>query len=243
MIVKMTDKAYFSHSALSQSTFKPILKTAKHYQYSKGINYDTAAMSLGSMVHCLFLEPEEFKYRFVEFTETKTLNTKAAREYKKLYPDFDLYTPDQKIQADEMVKCLSDVNLPHPDFRELAGFSNIKGVKCKAKMDWFDGDKIIWDLKTTSELAKWEYSEFKKYRYDIQAMWYLSVFSDLEPVGFKWLVVGNNGKNTPTDYRVFDAARDTLCNAQSEIIEGMELFKKCVETNVWNGYDKEPISV
>jgi hypothetical protein len=236
---KMTDEEYFAHPALNHSTFKQFMRSALHYKhYLDHPPEKTKAMTIGSMVHCLYLEPEEFVKRFALFDKTKSLTSNAAKglmtEMKKDGDHRELYTPEMVRQAEAMVAAINHP-LPDPDKREVAGFSKIRGVDVKAKADWIDDDDWIWDLKTTSNLEKWEF-EAKRYRYHIQAMWYLAVFEERAPQGFRWLVVGSD---EPHDFRLFQASKDSLVEARSEIIYHMDLYNSCHESGEWPGFPKE----
>jgi hypothetical protein len=240
----MPDEEYFSHAALNQTAFKNFLVSPKNYMYKltapKKLNQD---FILGHIVHCLFLEPEEFSKRFILFSETKTLLSEKARSCAAAVgPGFEIYTPDMLVQAESMVACLkdSDIMLPVPKMRELAAVSSICGVHIKAKADWICHEGFINDLKTTNDLDGFEY-KFRRFGYHIQACWYLSAFSDMDPEGFRvWAV----SKNKPYDCRLFQVSHETLVDARDVIMEQLPKFKACLENDEWPGYDNsEPVMI
>jgi len=239
-MLKMSDEEYFAHPALNQSSFKKFMVSPLNYKhFLDNPMKKTMAMTLGSMVHCHFLEPEEFSSRFSLFTGTKGMDTKQANEFRLNNPGKEIFSQQMHDQMVGMVACIKGHQLPAPSRREVVAISTILGIEVKAKADWIDDENWIWDLKTTANLDKWEYDS-RKLRYDVQAQWYMNAFSEIEPQGFKWLVVGNS---KPYDSRLFQAKTETLANATMDIIREMESFKVCQETDIWPGYPKIPMEI
>lgn len=244
MIKQMSDACYFAHPALNQSKFKDFLDlTPREFKYKQDNPSDKVNIDfvLGRMVHCLKLEPDEFPPRYCLYNETKGLDTKKAREFiKHLQPGVDIYTPDMHVQACGMVDSIEDIYLPAQAQRELAGFNTIGEIPCKAKADWIGDDGWINDLKTSSELDRFEHTWKRKWNYHIQAWWYLQVFREMDPQGFRFWPVG---KSEPHDWRCFEVGADTLNEAEDLILPQLERYKICLETDTWPGYDKSPIEI
>jgi len=68
----MTDKEYFELDAINQSSIKDFIENRKAYEYKHlhklGDHKSTKAMDLGTLVHCLLFEPEQFNNRYAQFS-------------------------------------------------------------------------------------------------------------------------------------------------------------------------------
>ena len=122
--------------------------------------------------------------------------------------------------------------------KELAAFTNICGVPCRGKGDLLDNDGFLWDIKTAASLKLREgiwYNMFD-YRYDIQAMWYLLLFAEVKPKGFRFAVIE---KKAPYDWVKLEVGMDILIRAKQHIKDGLESYKNCVARKDWPGYTKD----
>jgi len=67
----MTDREYFELDAINQSSLKTFIDNRKSYEYQYihklGEKKSTKAMDLGTLVHCLLFEPEQFHNRYAHF--------------------------------------------------------------------------------------------------------------------------------------------------------------------------------
>jgi hypothetical protein len=232
MIKKMSDEEYFGHPALSQSQFKEFLKSPMWYRQSL-INptIPSMEMTLGSMVHCLYLEPDLFDDVFKLFKETVGLDTVKANLFRaNLDPGTEMYTPKMNDSAEAIVETLKAFPLPSPEQREIAGFTKFSGVEIRGKADWISNDNYIWDLKTTGDLGKWARFNVEDRRYDIQARWYLEVFRDMMPLGFNWLVVSTK---YPYEFMAYEAGPKMLSRAEKKILPKLAEFRECTKTDHW----------
>jgi hypothetical protein len=240
MIKKMSDAEYFAHPALNQSAFKNFLVSPWHYKWHKeNPKPPTKDMVIGSLAHLLLLEPDS-EWSRIHVIKTKTLTTKEAIQARETYPPEIIVTPEAWLAQAMLMLDESDIRsvvagIPD-DRREVAGFNTIKGVPIKAKADWIDDDGYICDLKTTNELDGFRYT-WKKYGYNIQAMWYPRAFQEIAPAGFKIYPIG---KDRPHDYEVFEVSETALADAADIIAENMPYFKECQEADHWPGKSKEP---
>ncbi len=237
MIKKLTDLEYFAHPALNQSGFKYHLLSPAEYIWHKANDKKTAAMTMGSLTHARFLEPETVKDRFPVWEETKKLDSvKAGKARAKLEPWQELVTPEMWAKSIMMVSSIKDTPLPPAEFREVSGFTRYMGVDIKGKADWIDGH-TVWDLKTTADLHKFEFT-FRRYLLHMQAVWYLIVFHEVVDT-HKTLVVSST---PPYDWRVFEYGAERLEEGLALIRDpekGLPYFRKCLAEDSWPGCSKE----
>ena len=258
----MTEHEYRTHPALNQSTFKDfITKTPKQFAHQqkpevKAKKKITDAMILGSLTDCLYLEPHLLHREFVEIKTVtndkgktspapKTANNSpdTQRQLRELEAKgLRGYLANHKEEAEKIVNALPQAILPAPEQRQIVGIGTICGVPCKGKADWIDDDGYLWDLKTTAAFSEFYYKakapNSRSYLgYDIQAAWYYTLFKELKPKGFRWLVVESK---EPYDYKIYEASNETLTDAQYRIMDALEEYKQCLHENEWPGYDKTP---
>jgi hypothetical protein len=132
---------------------------------------------IGGYFHTAILEPDKLKkYRIVE---ASTRNTNIYKEMSGGEMCLLKHEVDQlelmidKVLSNEVCKGL--IRADNNDY-EVPGIAEIAGVMWKGKADILNhSEKLIVDLKTTSNLADFRYSA-KKYNYDSQAYIYKQLF-------------------------------------------------------------------
>ena len=231
-----TDAQYFADPGVNNSALKMILeKSPGHFKNSS--SKSTSAKRIGSLVHSMILDAPSLD-NYAIFKEGKSLDTKKAKEFALANPDStivlekdwelaDLY--QSKNTNNEFVKQLRACKL-----KEICGFVDINGYRCKAKADAIDTDNgIIFDLKTAMDLSTFVW-DARKYRYHMQQAWYLKIFGlilgpDLE---FR-LVVLEKMKPFYCVERVFSPN----VSAQGEFLieEAFEKYTYASTYNDWSG--------
>ena len=132
---------------------------------------------IGGYFHTAILEPDKLKkYRIVE---ASTRNTNIYKEMSGGEMCLLNHEVDQlelmidKVLSNEVCKGL--IRADNNDY-EVPGIAEIAGAMWKGKADILNhSEKLIVDLKTTSNLADFRYSA-KKYNYDSQAYIYKQLF-------------------------------------------------------------------
>lgn len=242
MIKKMTDSDYFRHPALSQSQFKNFLDSPLKYQHAKKSPPTVSkAFSDGSAIHCFALEPHLFEETFAvwdgDFRSKESKEWKAEQESNGLTVVKEKDIEDYKRMGEKLYEGLR-LDLVPSSQKELAAFTNICGVPCRGKGDLLDNDGFLWDIKTAASLKLRDgiwYNMFD-YRYDIQAMWYLLLFAEVKPKGFRFAVIE---KKAPYDWVKLEVGMDILIRAKQHIKDGLESYKTCVARKDWPGYTKD----
>jgi len=131
--------------------------------------------------------------------------------------------------------------------KEVAAFTNICGVPCRGKADYISNDGYLVDIKTAASIKlrtfmditgeeKTYWPPMFDYGYDVQACWYLLLFSKLQLKGFRFAVIE---KKAPFDYMTFEVELDILIRAKQKIKSGLERYKSCVANKEWPGYTKD----
>jgi hypothetical protein len=132
---------------------------------------------IGGYFHTAILEPDKLKkYRIVE---ASTRNTNIYKEMSGGEMCLLKHEVDQlELMIDKVLSnevCRGLIRADNNDY-EVPGIAEIAGLMWKGKADILNhSEKLIVDLKTTSNLADFRYSA-KKYNYDSQAYIYKQLF-------------------------------------------------------------------
>jgi len=185
---KMSDADYFAVDALSNSDFRLLKESVLHYENKELFKLDSPSLTLGSAVHKLVLEPENFNDDFVieEFDGCElNKNTKAYKEAKKAWLDCvgerEVLSVQEFEQVTLMARNVKAIagGLLQDGVAERAFFSEFDGIPVKCKADYYiESAGIVIDLKTTKSIKDFKKS-ILEYGYGTQSAFYTDVISSL----------------------------------------------------------------
>ena len=159
---------------LSNSDISVLLKNPSLLREDKP---KTTAMVIGGYFHTAILEPDKLKS--FKIIQSSTRNTKAYKEMSGgeiclLQHEVDKIELMQEAIMDNKI-CKELINGNNVEY-EIPGYTEILGNNWKGKADIINHDeKLIIDLKTTSDIDKFKWSA-SKFNYDSQAYVYSSLF-------------------------------------------------------------------
>ena len=135
------------------------------------------AFLVGGYFHTAILEPDKLKN--FKIVESSTRNTKAYKEISGGELCLLQQEVDQiELMVDKMMSntvCKDLITSGEVEY-EIPGIKEIEGRMWKGKADIVNHDeRLIIDLKTTNDIAKFRYSA-SKYNYDSQAYIYNQLF-------------------------------------------------------------------
>lgn len=184
-LVKMNEREYHAHHALGSSDIKQLLTNPHGFRQEKPTS---KALELGSLVHKLILEPQEFESAYYVLDNIDRRTKEGKERYIKALAEaeaenkeiIDLATYNQGKEIAEAFNNTSVAKLLDKGVAEHSAFSEIDGVAVKCRPDYFRSDKnIIIDLKTTSVAGGASPLGFQKaianFRYYIQAALYMQI--------------------------------------------------------------------
>jgi hypothetical protein len=180
----------------------------------------TVPLVVGSYFHTAILEPNKLK-KF-KIIKSSTRNTKIYKETS----GGEICLLESEV---DMIESMKDRLLTHDICRslitdpknryEIPGISSIEGRMWKGKADIINlNEKLVVDLKTTSDIHKFNYSA-KKYNYDSQAYIYKKIF------GYDFLIIAID-KNT-NQIGIYDCSDDFYRSGLDKVqkaVEAYELF-------------------
>ncbi len=205
---------------LSNSDIK-ILQTEPHKLKEPRENH--VNFMIGKYVHTAILEPNKLKD--FKIIEASTRNTKKYRDLSEgeiclLQHEVDhMEYMIEKIESNKYFRELMTgvkVEFEKPNLMELEGLT----WKCKADIVNHD-EKLIIDLKTTSDINKFRYS-CQAYNYDSQAYIYSSMF------GYDFVFMVIDKKTLKTG--IFDCSPEFYESGQHKVKEAADIYKLFYET-------------
>jgi hypothetical protein len=173
---------------------------------------------VGGYFHTAILEPDKIKkYKIIP---SSTRNTNMYKEMSGgemclLQHEVDqLELTIEKLMANEV--CRGLIKADNNDF-EVPGIAEISGLMWKGKADILNhSEKLIIDLKTTSNILDFKYSA-KKYNYDSQAYIYKQIF------GYDMVFVAID-KNTH-QIGIFDCSEEFLKRGKEKVEKAVDVYK------------------
>lgn len=184
-LIKMNEREYHTHHALGSSDIKQLLQNPHGFRQEKPTS---KALELGSLVHRLILEPQEFESCYYVLDNIDKRTKEGKEKYLKALAEaeaenkeiIDIATFQQGKEIAEAFNQSAVSKLISGGVAEYCAFDEIDGVAVKCKPDYYREDKkIIIDLKTTSLAGGASALNFQKavanYRYYIQASLYMRI--------------------------------------------------------------------
>jgi len=243
---KDTNSEYHSHPAVSSSTFKEIWKKSVYHAINKEWD-STASMDLGTAVHTMILEPEEFNDQIYVMPKIDRRTKEGKEEYQKVLLKSQgkvIITPEQM----QIVKKITHNALGDDKVldllkgeREISHYSEIDGVQIKARPDVYNPETgMIADIKTCQDNSPRAFrSDVKKFAYHLQAVFYCRVLG-LDPLNWRFIAVETKHPYTCQVYALNDEQIDDGEIAFERVFKDWKFY---LETGIavgYNGYDTTP---
>lgn len=204
----------FGKQYLSNSDISTLLKNPLALGQKREMN---PAFLVGGYFHTAILEPDKLKnYKVIECT---TRNTKKYKEISGGEMCLLQHEVDKiEVLIDKVINndvCKSLIQPSEYEY-EKPGIINIEGTWWKGKADIINhDDKLIVDLKTTSDLDGFRWSA-GKYNYDSQAYIYQKIF------GYDMIFIAVD-KNTH-QIGIFDCSPQFLERGREKVMKAIEAY-------------------
>lgn len=238
----MTGNAeYHADPAISASHLHAIARSPYHY-WSRYLDPNrtpvepTAAMRLGSLVHCAVLEPEDLLQRYSVAPDRRTKEGKAA--VARMAAE-----GIEAVSESDMALALSmaaSVRV-HPAAAALLAQGKAEqsfwwddaatGLRCKCRPDWYIGATVV-DLKTTTDASPAAFARsVATFRYHVQASHYLAGLHGAER--FVFIAVE---KTAPYAVAVYELDAAAMAAGDELRQRDMRIIADCRATTDWPGY-------
>lgn len=216
---------------------------------------DSGAYVKGRAVHKLTLEGrQEFEAAYAfDFP----VNPKTGKSYGRQTKAFEEWqaTQDKPVLTADEIDCaeqLAAAIRSHDAAAELLSTGRpeavvrgkLGGLECQIRIDWYNPERGIVDLKTADDLDYFQ-TDARKYRYGFQAGFYqlvLAAAAGLDPDEIPVAIIAAE-KKAPHRVGVFYLTPDTLRTQRAKVKSAMATLADCRRLNHWpTGYE-QPIAL
>ena len=217
---------------LSSSALKAFAKSPNHYlEYVKGKAPSSPAMELGSAIHCMVLEANQFFKRYTRQLVVDRRTKKGKEQYAAFLKETDGLTVLTEEQMDIVHACAKAIN-EHPAAKELLAActhfekkiqAELSGVPFVGYADALAKDFII-DVKTCSDAS---HESFQRQAYNLMYHEQAAAYQDmLQVFRFYWICVETK---PPYNVSVYVQGQDAYRKAHKHLHELIIRWKN------WNG--------
>lgn len=251
----MSNEDYHRADGLSRSAIMDIIECPKLYQYNylnkeREKKESTEQMRLGSLVHTLLLESDQYKNRYMilpqcdrRTKEGKSIYAKAINEVgtRTLIDEEMLKKSTHMVYSLKKNKILSKVlekyegNVEHSFFYRMDGVD----VTFKSRPDYFNSNFIL-DIKTAASAKPAIFSKaIFNYGLHIQAAMALDALNSCQEFvyeNFIFVVVENKAPYLTATY-MLDA--DAIAYGRKCYLDAARSYLDCVKSGVWPSYTEE----
>lgn len=261
IIERMSNDEYHACPEFSSSQLKDMNRSAAHF-YVNSITKEakkeaSTAMNFGTLVHTMFLEPEQFENEFV-IAPKFDRRTKAGKEEAAAWEQENegkmLVSEEDVENANRMATNLRTLGI-YKEMQNNYGMPEasffftdpIFGLNLRTRPDWHIApckafpNGLIIDLKTTDDARPMAFSRTcANFSYDLSASMYREGFQayyqteDKPP--FIFLVAE---RNTPFNVKQYKASDLFLSVGDVRYKKSKELLAESLLLDEWNGYSKE----
>jgi hypothetical protein len=235
--VDMPWPTYLEACGVNPSRIVKGFKSMKSFRYYEGSDKPERGKLVGSLTHCLVLEPEKFSERYAVFDGIRREDSKKYQEWLWLNDNKEAVKPDEYEQA----RVIADAVLSHRLARsfldavktEVSLFAEINGVQCKGRVDGLS--RIILDLKTTTNVEMQAFGRvFGSLDYGAKLAAYKRFAEQLGyPIDGVFVIsVENKGEY---DVAVVEVPQIVLDNGWSRVEKVIDRIPECVERDHWPG--------
>lgn len=245
---------YFDIPRLSNSAMGDLKKCPAYFKWrQENPMGHKDAFDLGSLVHCIVLEPLEVEKRFAMFSTDarpepdKTMASKLNKEWKAEFiklNEFKIVMEQSEwneayAMSNSVRKAAGELLTNPENVFEKTILWERDGVEMKGKIDIWNPNFLV-DIKTTRATNPGHFMREAnfKYSYYRQAAVYLDgdangFYSGEKP--FYFITVENTAPYLST---VIEAGASVVAKGMVEYKELVALYKKCTKENNWPSYNE-----
>lgn len=238
---------YIALTAANWSSLKHYAKSPAHYrENADNPQEQTAAMLLGSAVHCLCLEPDAFHGQYAVAPEVDRRTKSGKEEWAEFEAEHQgkgIITGEQHTLAQGMATSIlagktgNLLTLCSERELTLTWEDQVTVLQCKARLDAVDLiNGLAVDIKTTEDASPKAFARtVYNYLYHGQAAFYLE---GLHQNGFtinRFLFLAVE-KKPPFGKAMFLCSEELLASGRILFRECLARHAECLEANAWPGY-------
>lgn len=244
-LVPMDAKDYHAEPLMCSTMLKAFMSSPKGYKrIIDGVapRVTTPAMDFGTAVHAAILEPDTFDDLYV--ISDGPINPKTNKPYGRETKAFEEWASTQtkavisstdnakltEIKAD-FANNPGCVQLMSQGVAEQVAFATVINTPCKVRIDWFNPDMGIVDIKTTNNLDRFRW-QFKDLGYGLQLAFYSQVVLQLTDCAVPCYVIA---LETSEPYRTaaLEIPMEYINIQRFFVKSALMRLEECKESGVW----------
>lgn len=253
MIVRnMPAAEYFARPEISNSLLGLVRKApamARAYLDGTYTREETPSMRMGTLVHTLVLEPDQFGGRYAIAPECDR-RTKAGKEE---FERFALEAAGREIiprEMHEQASAMAAAVRHHKMARalllagdsEVSVFADLDGTACKSRIDFIREGGILVDLKTTADAAPDAFARScANFGYHRQCAMYrdIATAAGIPHDDFVFVCVETKPPYLVACYQIDAEAEE---HGRREYRHAIDIWRRCVESGEYPGIANELIT-
>lgn len=251
LVLGLSNKQYHSGPGISKSQLDDIAESPATYIWRKSAPVDEEklkALDMGTALHCLLLEPEEFKDRFIIAPEFNR-RTNAGKDEEKEFLAYcaELGKTIISFEDDRKLQLMRESVFAHPDARWLLEQDGI----CEGSLYWTDAETeelcrcrpdkmipkhhILCDVKKVDDMARFE-RHVEEFRYHVQDAMYSDGFFQIygEIPDFIFLAVSSSIERGRYPVRVRPLELEWKESGKELYRRDLRKFHECRVNNDWH---------
>lgn len=250
----ITNEAYHSGPGVSKSQLDDIAINPAVFQWRKSAPEDEekkTALDMGTALHCILLEPEEFGARFIEAPpfNRRTNEGKAA---EAAFLKDCAFTGKTVLEHEQhrKLKLMRASALAHPAakyFLEAEGHCEASiywddehtGELCRIRPDRFlKNQPVIVDVKKVADMERFA-RHVEEFRYHVQDAMYRDGFYQHfnEYPQFVFIAVSESIDCGRYPVRVFQLEQEDVAVGHELYRRDLNTYHQCRQTNSWGGVE------
>lgn len=229
--LNMTNEDYHKRPELSASQIKQILSNP--YLYASGFKQPQSdSMALGSAIHSLVLEPQNFDKEFAVMPEInlRTSEGKAQKTaFESLSEGKTILKADQYETATNASLSILKSKISYlmqNGVAEDSFFGEFEGIPVRVRPDYYREDiGVVFDIKTTQDASPDGFTKaVANYCYYVQAAFYLKTLQSLGKKADRFVFIAVETKK-PFMVGVYELAPEAIDFGWSEIQRAFEIYQ------------------
>ncbi|TKI03544.1 PD-(D/E)XK nuclease-like domain-containing protein [Martelella alba] len=251
----ITNADYHAGDGVSKSQLDDIAINPAIFQWRKYAPVDeekTAALDMGTALHCMLLEPDEFDKRFIVAPEfNRRTNDGKAAEKAFLEDCSGMGMTVMDAEQGRKLKLMRESALAHPAARwllEADGYCESSfywtdsetGELCRIRPDKYLSDQpVIIDVKKVADMSRFQ-RHVEEFRYHVQdAMYREGYYQTLSEYPlFCFIAVSESIDCGRYPVRVFQLEKDDVSVGHDLFRQDLQTYHECRETGNWGGIEE-----
>ncbi|QGY29800.1 PD-(D/E)XK nuclease-like domain-containing protein [Pantoea cypripedii] len=251
----ISNEDYHSGPGISKSQLDDIAINPAIFQWRKDAPEDEEkkdALNMGTALHCLLLEPDEFDKRFIVAPEFNRRTNEGKASEKTFFEDCSgMGMTVMDAEQGRKLKLMRASALAHPAARwllEAEGHCEASifwndvdtGELCRIRPDKFlSGQPVVVDVKKVADMSRFA-RHVEEFRYHVQDAYYREGFSHQfgEYPLFVFIAVSESIDCGRYPVRTFQLTEEDVSVGDALFRRDLAVYHECRQSGNWGGIEE-----